>query len=207
MNKNDIIFADEKNNKIEIKESWSILVIDDDLEVHTVTKLALHDFIFDNKKLNIVSAYSEKQAKEILAKRNDFAFVLLDIVMENNDSGLKIVQYIREKLQNKLMRIIIRTGETGYAPEAEIINNYDINDYKEKTELTVLKLYTTTRTALSQYKQLKLLEDTKNELYNTLIIDSVTNLYTRKKLYTDLKKSELSSLIQINIDSFSTLNN
>lgn len=207
MNKNDIIFADEKNNKIEIKESWSILVIDDDLEVHTVTKLALHDFIFDNKKLNIVSAYSEKQAKEILEKRNDFAFVLLDIVMENNDSGLKIVQYIREKLQNKLIRIIIRTGETGYAPEAEIINNYDINDYKEKTELTVLKLYTTTRTALSQYKQLKLLEDTKNELYNTLIIDSVTNLYTRKKLYTDLKKSELSSLIQINIDSFSTLNN
>ena len=161
MNKNDIIFADEKNNKIEIKESWSILVIDDDLEVHTVTKLALHDFIFDNKKLNIVSAYSEKQAKEILEKRNDFAFVLLDIVMENNDSGLKIVQYIREKLQNKLIRIIIRTGETGYAPEAEIINNYDINDYKEKTELTVLKLYTTTRTALSQYKQLKLLEDTK----------------------------------------------
>lgn len=207
MNKNDMIFADEKNNKIEIKESWSILVIDDDLEVHTVTKLALHDFIFDNKKLNIVSAYTEKQAKEILAKRNDFAFVLLDIVMENNDSGLKIVQYIRENLQNKLMRIIIRTGEPGYAPEAEIINNYDINDYKEKTELTVLKLYTTTRTALSQYKQLKLLEDTKNELYNTLIIDSVTNLYTRKKLYTDLKKSELSSLIQINIDSFSTLNN
>ncbi len=108
--------------------------------------------------------------------------------MESNDAGLKIVDFIRNNLKNSLIRIIIRTGQPGYAPEEEIINKYDINDYKEKTELTTTKLYTTTRTALCQYKQLSELENKKNELYQNLITDPITNLYSREKLYQDLKK-------------------
>jgi diguanylate cyclase (GGDEF)-like protein len=207
MTNDNLVFAKENNNQTKQESSWSILIIDDDHEVHAVTKLALHDFKFDNKTLNLVSAYSEKEAKEILLEDHDFAFILLDIVMESNDAGLKIIDYIRNDLNDKLVRIIIRTGEPGYAPEENIINQYDINDYKEKTELTVTKLYTTTRTALSQFKQLSELENKRDELYNNLITDPITKLYSREKLYRDLKELKNVGLVLIDIDSFSTINN
>lgn len=207
-NNNNLIFADENELKNENdNSSWSVLIVDDDYEVHAVTKLALHDFKFDNKKLNLVSAYSGEEAKDILSNNSDFSFVILDIVMESNDAGLKVVNFIRNELNNKLIRIIIRTGQPGYAPEEEIINKYDINDYKEKTELTTTKLYTTTRTALCQYKQLSELEHKKDELYQNLITDPITNLYSREKLYKDLKKEKNLGLILVDIDSFSTINN
>ncbi len=208
MKDSNLIFAEESNIENNKNDSfWSVLIVDDDYEVHAVTKLALHDFEFDNKKLKLVSAFSEKEAKEILSNNSNFSFVILDIVMESNDAGLNIVDFIRNHLNNNLIRIIIRTGQPGYAPEEEIINKYDINDYKEKTELTTTKLYTTTRTALCQYKQLSELERKKNELYQTLITDPVTNLFSREKLYQDLKKFEELGLILIDIDSFSTINN
>jgi len=208
MSKDEIIFAQEDfEEKKDNDSSWSVLIVDDDHEVHVVTKLALHDFEFENKKLNLVSAYSAKEAQEILQGDTKFAFILLDIVMESNIAGLNVVNFIRNELKDKLIRIIIRTGQPGYAPEEEIINLYDINDYKEKTELTSTKLYTTTRTALNQYKQISELEKKKNELYNNLITDSVTSLYSREKLYKDLEKLENVGLILIDIDSFSTINN
>lgn len=211
MNKNDeLIFIEEDNNEnmiSSLESFWSILIVDDDEEVHAVTKLALNDFIYDNKQLNLVSAYDEEEAKKLLLENNDFAFILLDIVMDSNDSGLKIIDYIRNELNNNLIRIIIRTGQPGYAPELEIINLYDINDYKEKTELTATKLYTTTRTTLSQYKQLSELENKKNEIYYNLITDSITNLYSRAKLYNDLDELDKVGLILVDIDSFSTINN
>lgn len=210
VNKNDdLVFIEEDDANIinSLESFWSILIVDDDEEVHTVTKLALNNFIYDDKRLNLVSAYNEKEAKKILLENSDFAFILLDIVMDSNDSGFKIIDYIRNELENKLIRIIIRTGQPGYAPELEIINLYDINDYKEKTELTATKLYTTTRTTLSQYKQLSELENKKNEIYYNLTTDSITNLYSRAKLYNDLNELNEVGLILIDIDSFSTINN
>ena len=205
----DLVFIEEDDANIinSLESFWSILIVDDDEEVHTVTKLALNNFIYDDKRLNLVSAYNEKEAKKILLENSDFAFILLDIVMDSNDSGFKIIDYIRNELENKLIRIIIRTGQPGYAPELEIINLYDINDYKEKTELTATKLYTTTRTTLSQYKQLSELENKKNEIYYNLTTDSITNLYSRAKLYNDLNELNEVGLILIDIDSFSTINN
>ena len=209
MKNDELIFAKEDEFELEFSSetAWSVLIIDDDIEVHSVTKLALHDFTFENKRLELVSAYSAKEAKEILSQNNNFSFILLDIVMETNHAGLEIVDYLRNQLNNQLARIIIRTGQPGFVPEEDIINKYDINDYKEKTELTATKLYTTTRTALAQYKQLSELENKKNEIYQNLITDKVTNLYSRDKLYNDLEETKKGGLVLIDIDSFSTINN
>lgn len=212
MDNDELIFANEDNEQSKELEQasesfWSILIVDDDPEVHAVTKLALHDFSFDNKKLKFFSAYSAKEAKNILSENSNFVIVLLDIVMESNNAGLKVVNYIRQDLNDSLMRVIIRTGQPGYAPERDIINHYDINDYKEKTELTTTKLYTTTRTALSQFKQLSELKNKKNEIYEYMIKDKITNLYSRAKLYEDLKSLKNIGLLLIDIDSFNTFNN
>ena len=204
----DIFFVSEDNEDENSSKSllWNILIVDDDDEVHAVTKLALTNFEFDNKKLNLVSAYSAKEAKSILSKNNDFGIVFLDIVMESNDAGLEVIDHIRGVLSNSFTRIIIRTGQPGYAPEQDVINRYDINDYKEKTELTVSKLYTTTRTALAQYRQIIELENKKNEIYDNMIKDTMTGLFSRNKLYMDLKQSKNAGIILIDIDSFNTIN-
>lgn len=202
----EILFAPENDDIPEaVQDAWSVLIVDDDNEVHSFTKLALHDFVFNEKKLHFTSAYSAKEAMELIEKEH-FAVILLDIVMEANDSGLKVVDHIRHKQKDSLVRIIVRTGQPGQAPERFVIDRYDINDYKEKTELTTERLYTTIRTALSQYKQLLELENKKNELYHSLSIHSLTGLPNRFKLSKNLDNETLTSLLLIDIDGFSMIN-
>ncbi|MDQ7067405.1 MAG: hypothetical protein Q9M40_05230 [Sulfurimonas sp.] len=145
----ELIFAPEEiEDTQQAYEPYKVAIIDDDNEVHAFTKLALKSFTYNNRKIEFISMYSEKEAREVLALHDDIAVILLDVVMETNSSGLDIAMYIRDSLNNEMSRIIIRTGQPGEAPERYVIDNYDINDYKEKTELTTDKLYTTIRTAL-----------------------------------------------------------
>ena len=145
-------------------DSWKILIVDDEPEIHKITKLVLKDFIFERKNLSFFSAYSGAEAKTILAQNSDIALILLDVVMESDRAGLELVQYIRNVLGNLLVRIILRTGQPGQAPEELVIINYDINDYKTKTELTTRKLFTTVVTALRSFQTLIKLEESRQEL-------------------------------------------
>lgn len=202
-----LVFAHEEDIIVdEYQSSYTILIVDDDIEVHSFTKLALKDFIYKQNKIDFISAYSAKEAKQILEETSDIAVILLDVVMETNTAGLDVVKFIRHELFNDVIRIIIRTGQPGEAPERFVIDNYDINDYKEKTELTTDKLYTTVRTALSQYLQINDLENKKNEIYNILVTDKLTNLYNRVKLNYDLDSKKNQTLMLIDIDRFSLLN-
>ncbi|MBT3209392.1 MAG: response regulator [Bacteroidetes bacterium] len=130
---------------------WKILIVDDDEGVHAVTKLTLDDFVFNNKKLVILDAYSAQEAKELLAKHKDIALILLDVVMETSQAGLNLVKYIRKEIENDYVRIVLRTGQPGEAPEKKVIVDYDINDYKTKTELTADKIFTIVVASLRTY--------------------------------------------------------
>ncbi|CAN1213435.1 histidine kinase [Tumidithrix helvetica PCC 7403] len=131
---------------------WKVLIVDDEFEVHNITQLALEDFTFENKKLKFLSAYAGKEACQILSEYPDIALVLLDVIMESEDAGLVVAKYIRETLQNRAIRIVLRTGQPGQVPERQAIVDYDIDDYKTKTELTSQKLFTTIITALRSFK-------------------------------------------------------
>ncbi|HHB92314.1 MAG TPA: response regulator [Thioploca sp.] len=148
--------------------TWKIMIVDDEQEIHDVTKIALDGFMFKDKPISFVSAYSGKQAKILLKEHPDTAVIFLDVVMEENDSGLQVAKYIRENLQNNLVRIILRTGQSGEAPEEKTIINYDINDYKYKAELTRRKLFVTTIAGLRAYYDLMLIETNKTALKQTL---------------------------------------
>lgn len=146
-----MVFADDPEITTAELQYWTVLIVDDDPEIHQVTLLALRDFNFQNHKLKFISAYSAAEARPILAERNDIALVLLDVVMETDDAGLTLVHYIRDTLQNHLVRIVLRTGQPGQAPEQKVVQDYDINDYRAKTELTVQRLTTTVLSALRAY--------------------------------------------------------
>jgi adenylate cyclase len=161
----DLIFIEEDTvEEKPIEASWKILIVDDESEIHTITKLALKDFTFENKSTTFISAYSGKEAKEIIKKNHDIALILLDVVMETEEAGLEVVKYIRDILDNKIVRIILRTGQPGQVPEDVVIVSYDINDYKTKTELTNKKLFTTVVTALRSFSSLNQIESSKSEL-------------------------------------------
>ncbi len=134
---------------------WKILIVDDEEGVHTITKTVLNDFMFEGATLQFISAYSALEAQKIMLNIDDISLILLDVVMEEDDSGLKFVQFVREDIKNHMVRIVLRTGQPGQAPERDVIIKYDINDYKEKTELTSDKLFTTIIASIRNYRDLK----------------------------------------------------
>ena len=152
----DFLFSGEQAEEVNQPTigTWKVLIVDDEPEVHAVTKLALSDFTFQEKSLEFLSAYSGSEAIELLKTKKDIAIVLLDVVMETDDAGLKVADYIRNELQNDSIRIILRTGQPGQAPERQVIVNYDINDYKSKTELTAQKLFTVIMSGLRSYRDI-----------------------------------------------------
>ena len=144
--------------------TWKMLVADDEEEVHSLTKTVLTDFVYENKSLEIISAYSGEETLRVLENNDDIVLVLLDVVMETDDAGLIVVKKLREELNNNLTQIILRTGQAGKAPELEVVKNYAINDYKEKTELTSQKLFTSIITAIRSYENTKSLALSKSEI-------------------------------------------
>jgi signal transduction histidine kinase len=154
---------------------WKVIVIDDDPAVHDGTRFALYDYILHGQGLEIISAYSAEEGRQILRAHADAAVVLLDVVMESDLAGLELVSYIRKELKNETVRIILRTGQPGQAPERRVIIDYDINDYKAKTELTADKLFTTLTAALRSHQQLQRLVETRRGL--EIIIDAASTLY------------------------------
>ncbi|MEC5159224.1 MULTISPECIES: DUF3369 domain-containing protein [unclassified Janthinobacterium] len=140
---------------------WKILLVDDEPDIHDITKLTLTRFRLDGRSLSFVHAYSGAEAKEVLARESDIALVFLDVVMEKEDSGLEVARWMREELDNQFTRIVLRTGQPGQAPEERVIVNYDINDYKEKTELDRTKLFTTTFAALRAYRDIMKVEEAR----------------------------------------------
>ena len=141
--------------------AWKILIVDDEPDVHTVTKLALSRFKLDDRPLTFVNAYSGEQAKELLNEEKDVAVAFIDVVMESDHAGLELVKWIREELRNRNMRLILRTGQPGQAPEEHVIVNYDINDYKAKAELDSRKLTTSMYSALRSYRDIMEIEQAR----------------------------------------------
>ncbi len=177
----ELIFAEETSKaKRKKKGPWRILIVDDEPSVHVTTKLVLNNFHFMNRELSFFSAYSAAEAKTLLRHRDDFALIFLDVVMEEEDSGLKLVRYIREELKNQFVRIVLRTGQPGYAPEERVVIDYDINDYKTKTELTVTKMTTTLIAALRGYSDLVRINQNRENLER--VIEAATHLYGYKDL-------------------------
>lgn len=143
---------------------WKFLIVDDEKSVHSMTKLVLEKFTYEDRSITFLNAYSGVEAQQVLADHPDIVIILLDVVMESEHAGLDLVEYIRETLENKFIRIILRTGQPGQAPEKSVILKYDINDYKAKTELTAQKLTTTIISSLRSYVSITTLAKLNEEL-------------------------------------------
>jgi signal transduction histidine kinase len=159
---------------------WKIAVIDDEPAVHDGTRFALSDYRLNGQGLEILSAYSAAEGRELMRANPDVAVVLLDVIMESDTAGLGLVEFIRKELKNETVRIILRTGQPGQAPERRVIVDYDINDYKAKTELTADKLFTALTAALRSHQQLQRMVETRRGL--EIIIEAASALFDFKSM-------------------------
>jgi two-component system cell cycle response regulator len=181
----DLEFAPEGNEgnvgKVHAdRRPWRVAIIDDATEVHTVTRMVLRDVVFRDRPIEFFSAYSASDGRRLLSELSDLAVVFLDVVMESDHAGLDLVEYIREELGNKNIRIILRTGQPGQAPESEVIVKYDINDYKHKSELSSERLFTTMISALRSYQDLVTIDASRQGLKN--ILQGTAELFKKKSV-------------------------
>ncbi|HTD28953.1 MAG TPA: DUF3369 domain-containing protein [Xanthomonadaceae bacterium] len=179
------------------RKPWKLLIVDDEEEVHVVTRLVLSDFLFEGRDLEFLHAYSAKEAKAVLARHPDVALMLVDVVMETDHAGLDLVRYIRAEVGNRFVRIVLRTGQPGQAPEHQVIRDFDINDYKEKTELTSRKLSTLLYAALRAYRDIMIIEEYKCGLER--VIDASAHIFShqRSREFASAVLAQLTNVVGI----------
>ena len=201
-----LYFLDDQGEGETTKELvWRLMVIDDEPDVHRATTFALAGVKILGRSLQFLHAYSASEATQMLRAEQDIAVVLLDVVMEREDAGLALVKTIRQDFKLTELRIILRTGQPGYAPEIETIHDFDINDYKTKSELTRTKLYATVTAALRAYEQIRKLDE-------LAFYDRLSRLPNRNK-FIDLSDERLANgrysddvIAILDIDDFSEIN-
>ena len=176
---------------------WNVLIVDDDPGIHEVSKLALAGFEYDRKRCRFISAYSAQEAKDILQNTPNIALALVDVVMETDHAGLDLVNYIRSELKNTLIRVILRTGQPGQAPEEKVIHDYDINDYKGKSELTTQKLYTSVLTSLRTYRDMVAIERNRQGLKKIISSSSSIEKVESLEVFLSAVLEQLAALLHL----------
>jgi diguanylate cyclase (GGDEF)-like protein len=144
--------ADEEPAHGRAADPWRVLVVDDDPDVFRVTELSLKRLRFRGRAVQLLTASSAGAARAQLGPECNIALALIDVVMETETAGLDLIRTIRTELGLNDMRIILRTGQPGQAPERDVILNYDIDGYAAKAEMTAMKLFTTVVAALRAYE-------------------------------------------------------
>jgi signal transduction histidine kinase len=192
----DLVLLDDIADVSAQHTPWYVLVVDDDEEIHNVTRYALSNYVFQEKRLNILSAFSGAEARTILSENPSIALALIDVVMESDNEGLRLVEYIRNDLKNEFTRLVLRTGQPGQAPEYEVITKYDINDYKNKVELTNTRLLTLVTTALRSFADITDLDHLRKNLEQQVHIRTAELSTTNEQLQAiSLEKDELLGIV------------
>lgn len=166
MSNDDFLFKDDTPDADSTPQPnsaapWLVLIVDDDDSIHQITNLVLNQFEFEQRPLQLLHASSAREAAQLIQQHPDIALAIIDVVMETQHAGLDLVKTIRQQLKNQRMRLILRTGQPGEAPEEHVIRDYDINDYKNKTEVTAIKLKTLLYAGLRSYRDICFIEQHK----------------------------------------------
>ncbi|GAL33761.1 response regulator [Vibrio maritimus] len=177
---------------------WRILLVDDEQDVLTVSKMALKGLNFEGGFVEIITAKSAAEAKMQLTQHTDIALAFIDVVMETDDAGLELVRWIRDEKKDSQIRLVLRTGQPGSAPEETVIQKYEINDYKNKTELNAIRLKTSVLTALRAYRDIKIISSNQRKLEQVLSATETILTHSKVNSFLISAYQELSSFLKQN---------
>lgn len=182
---------DAEGQEVLPSEPWRVLIADDDDEVHISTAFVLRGVCIDSRPLQLYHAHSAVEAETLLRSTRHIAVLMLDVVMETPDAGLRLIEVIRKDIGLNNLRIILRTGQPGYAPEIDVIRDYDINDYRTKADLTQTRLITSLTSAVRAYQQLEQIQAAKRGMD---ALARASNELFRSRRMEDLARSLFKQL-------------
>ena len=201
-----IVFSDEPTQDApsSLKEVSTklgkILTVDDDLKYQDSIIYALEDLEILSERVEILRANSAAEAALLLAKRNDIAVVLLDVVMEQDDAGLRLVETIRNTQGNNTTRIILLTGQPGVAPRKDVLTKFDINEYWNKSDIDHDTLRAVVTANMRSWQSIYELEQAKLGLQ--MVVDAsrqLTSIYDRNA-FVSVMVQEICKLISAKDD-------
>jgi CheY-like chemotaxis protein len=136
---------------------FTVLVVDDEPDVLSLTRLLLRDMELFGLPVHVETATSKHEAIDVFQRYNSsnsvqqmIAVALIDVVMETEQAGLELCEYIRTDLNNSVTQLYIRTGQPGSAPEQHVVDAYDINGYFLKSELDETRLSSLVKAGIRQ---------------------------------------------------------
>lgn len=168
------------------EDKYLILVVDDEPDMHALSRLSLKNLKYKGKGVQLDFASTGTEAVEFMQAHPETAVILLDVVMETTSAGLDACERIRGEIGNEFVRILLRTGQPGAAPEKKVIDGYDIDGYLAKAELTTNRLYTAVRSAIKTYSELLELQHHREILH--FVHESVVNLQESESLESSLQQ-------------------
>ncbi|WP_454690109.1 putative bifunctional diguanylate cyclase/phosphodiesterase [Achromobacter aloeverae] len=173
---------------------FTVLSVDDDGEFQRSLRLALANFTFLGEPVRILSVNSAAAAARLLAEGEEIALILLDVVMETDDAGLRLVRSVREVLGNAEVRVVLLTGQPGMAPMKQSLSQLDISDYWLKTDLTVERLHGILMSNLRTWEQIRALGRARKGLQ---VIVEAGNCLTRSRSLADFSQRVVLELARL----------
>lgn len=143
----------------ENSEKFKILVVDDSELFHKLIDGIFSEIDILGKKVEIESCYSYKEFLEYYVP-DKYAIVITDLVMEENDSGIKVINHIRHELNDSKTRIVLMTANPEKVPRDLLIRDFDVNAYFEKNDIREFNFRLTVQSLLKAYDDIATLERT-----------------------------------------------
>ncbi|WP_353093789.1 HD domain-containing phosphohydrolase [Tissierella praeacuta] len=174
---------------------WKVLIVDDDNFIHRMLKEVNKNLVFEDKGIMFYSAYTSSEAIEILKENEDVALVLVDVFLEDRDTGLNFVKYIREDVKDFDIRLVLMTGKGSNILQDKIILNYDINGYENKSDLFSKKMKTVILSSLRSFRDIIRIKNHRESMEK--VVSYISKLYEKDTINDFLISSlyYLSSLI------------
>ena len=154
----------ESSTVAESGQAWQVLVVDDDPDVLTVTRMGFRNLELMDRPVHLICAHSAKEARDILSTHTRIAVLLTDVVMETDSAGLELVHWLRAQPKGHLTRVVVRTGQPGLAPEEVVLRRYDINDYWPKTALEMGRMRSQLIGLIRSFNDIEMLQSQTEQL-------------------------------------------
>lgn len=169
-----------------------ILIVDDHDDFRNSLKELLEDeFLKQGEKLEIMGAKTEGFAKLLLKDNPDIKVTLLDYVMEYDNSGQRIFNFIKEEIKHKT-RVIYLTGAVRETDQKIIEKRDNVDDYINKNPLDIDKIATSINRRLTTYEELERCEIKANAVLKEV---EVLKTVVRKEIEEKMGKGKVISKI------------
>ncbi len=135
--------------------NWKVLLADDDVLFHKIGRALLDGVEFDKHNIEIFTSHDYQSTCNFLNENPDTALLILDMYMDDADTGYRVIEYVRHELKNNELRILLHTGDTTIESEGTALDKYAISGYLNKSKADNSQLLIKAKLAIRSYRDIR----------------------------------------------------